>query len=133
LRLGNHETTVSKIREELVAGRDVNVNEPTRHAKIALRYAAKYGNIEAATFLIEREANVIVTAALYQLARRPENLKIGCTPLHYTTRADDSPMILVLLKHEADPSIQSKRQETPFELAWIKRRDEALCTYHCRS
>ena len=97
-----------------------------KREKCDLHYAAKYGNTEAATLLISKGANLNATAALYQLARRPEKLKVGWTPLHYAVRSDQAALVQLLLKHGANPATQSKQKETPYELAWIEYREEAL-------
>ena len=122
--MANHESAVVHLQRELAGGRDVN--DQTWNEKSALHYAAKYGNTKAATLLISKGANLNATAALYQLARRPEKLKVGWTPLHYAVRSEQAALVRLLLKHGANAATQSKQKETPYELAWIEFREEAL-------
>jgi hypothetical protein len=124
LRNADHEQATVALREELDGGRDINT--ATQREKTALHYAAKFGNILAASFLIQRGADMNAAAGCWQLGSRPEKIKVGWTPLHYAVRSDNANMVRLLLRHGADPAVQSKQKETPFEVAWIEYREEAL-------
>jgi ankyrin repeat protein len=114
---------------ELLIKNNANVNEKTYDGLSALHYACEEGHIKTIRLLIENDADVnarsiasrqgALNDPLFQPLLNEKGLSLlsGATPLMSASYRGNEEVVILLLQHQADPTILNDRGESALDFA----------------